>query len=512
MHETLTDGDMRQGSVGATEDSEEVGNLADRSVTPSRDETAATLFARTLEGSLPDLPELADPDALGVKFHLAAPKTGERRKHRLSTEPYGRGTPWMVAGWTFATLDFVAIVLATLSLPAAVLGVVTSRAFRTYSHRYHVSAVDAERRLLAVPLVVTLTAALTQYGWHWAHATWLFFATLVALVAARGLGVVIVSVLRRRHPRPVLVYGGGAMGMLLADTLAARKDYGLVPVGFVSNVGVPATELPVIPMERATAAVEDTGVRDVICAFGPESDADDVRVLRGLQQRRIRLAMVPRFFDMSPSDDHVWGIPLQPVRTALPASRVRAAVKRAIEVVLVGFAILLASPILLACAVAIKLSSPGPVLYRQRRVGADGKEFEILKFRSMRVDADEDRSWTVKDDPRRTRVGTALRRWGLDELPQLFNVLKGDMSLVGPRPEQPRHAGEFATEIPTYRDRERVKSGLTGFAQVHGLRGDTSIDERVRFDNRYIDRQSLLLDVFIMLKTISAIARGHGSY
>ncbi|MBX7161577.1 MAG: sugar transferase [Acidimicrobiia bacterium] len=471
-----------------------------------RREAAATLHARTLEGSVDALEEL------DAQFDRRGPEPDERRSRRLTTEPYGSGCPWAVAGWTFAALDFAAIALVTLSLPAALVGVVVSRAFRIYSFRYHLSAVDAERRLLAVPLVVVLTAALVQGGWSWIHAAWQFCAALVALVAARGLGVVFVSALRRRHPRPVLVFGGGAMGMLLADTLTEHRGYGLVPVGFVSDVGVPATELPVIPLRRAAPAVADSGVRDVLCAFGPESDADDVRVLRALQRLRIRLAAMPRFFDMSTADDHIWGIPLQPVRTALPASRVRAATKRAIEFVLVAIAVVLASPVLVACAIAVKVSSPGPVFYRQRRVGADGHEFEILKFRSMRVDSDSSRSWTVEDDPRRTRVGAVLRRWGLDELPQLFNVLKGDMSLVGPRPEQPSYAGEFATEIPTYRDRERVRSGLTGFAQVYGLRGDTSIDERVRFDNRYIDRQSLLLDVFIMLKTISAIVRGHGSY
>lgn len=468
-------------------------------------EVAATLRSRTLDGSV---------DLCGLDTRIGLPLTEpvDRRLHRLSTAAFDKGYRWAVAGWTFALLDFGAIVLATLSWPAALVGVLVSRVFRTYSYRYHISAVDTERRLLAVPVVVALTAALTQDGWQWRHAAWQFCATLVALVAARGLGVVVISVLRRHRPRPVLVFGGGPMGMLLADTLDRHGDYGLAPVGFVSDVGVPATDLPVIPLRRAAAAVKDTGVGDVLCAFGPESDADDVRVLRELQRHRIHLALVPRFFDMSPSDDHVWGIPLQPVRTALPASRVRAGVKRVIEFTLVAVTLVVVSPVLVACAAAVKLSSSGPVFYRQCRVGADGRVFEILKFRSMRTDANMSRSWTVENDPRRTRIGSLLRRWGLDELPQLINVLKGDMSLVGPRPEQPGYAGDFATEIPTYRDRERVRSGITGFAQVHGLRGDTSIDERVRFDNRYIDRQSLLLDVFIMIKTISAIARGHGAY
>lgn len=497
---------MRQGSVGASGGSEGASSRGDDGdEDDGRSEAAATLRARTLDGSLDGLEDL------DAQFRV--PQIGgERRRRRLSTEAYGRGCPWAVAGWSLALGDFAAILIATLSWQAAVVGVVVSRAFRAYSHRYHLSAVDAERRLMAVPLVAAVTAALVTDGWGWWHAGWDFCAALVALVATRALVVVAIKVLRHRFPRPVLIFGGGAMGMLLADTLDAHREYGLVPVGFVSDVGVPATDLPVIPMRRAPAAVEDTDVRDVLCAFGPESDADDVRVLRALQQRRIRLAIVPRLFDMSPTEDHVWGIPLLPVRTALPDSRVRAVVKRGIELVLVTVALVLASPVLLACAVAVKLSSPGPVFYEQRRVGVDGHEFSILKFRSMRVGTDTTSTWTVEDDPRRTKVGATLRRWGLDELPQLFNVLKGDMSLVGPRPEQPSYAGEFATEIPAYRDRERVRSGLTGLAQVHGLRGDTSIGERTRFDNRYIDRQSLLLDVFIMLKTISAIARGHGSY
>lgn len=504
---------MAHGSVGAAGGSEGVDDQGGADEDDARAEAAATLRARTLEGSIerPLEGSLDGLEELDAQFRL--PQIGgERRRRRLTTEAYGRGHSWAVAGWAFALGDFGAILLATLSWQAALAGVVVSRAFRTYTHRYHLSAVDAERRLMAVPLVAAVTAALFTDGWRWWHAAWDFCATFVALVLTRALVVVAVKALRRWKPRPVLVFGGGAMGMVLADTLGTHPEYGLVPVGFVSDVGVPATSLPVIPMRRAAAAVGDTDVRDVLCAFGPESDADDVRVLRDLQRRRIRLAIVPRLFDMSPTEDHVWGIPLLPIRTALPESRVRSAVKRGIEVVLVGLALVIAAPVLLACAVAVKLSSPGPVFYAQRRVGVDGHQFSILKFRSMRVGTDVDSSWTVEDDPRRTKVGAMLRRWGLDELPQLLNVLKGDMSLVGPRPEQPAYAGEFSAEIPAYRDRERVRSGLTGLAQVHGLRGDTSIGERTRFDNRYIDRQSLLLDVFIMLKTISAIARGHGSY
>ena len=163
--------------------------------------------------------------------------------------------------------------------------------------------------------------------------------------------------------------------------------------------------------------------------------------------------------------------------------------------------LLLSSPLLLVAAIGTRLSSPGPVLFRQERIGKDKKPFYMLKFRSMRVNAQSDTAWTRDHDPRRTAWGAFMRRYSIDELPQLFNVLAGDMSLVGPRPEIPRYVDHFKYSIPLYMVRHQVRPGITGWAQVNGLRGDTSIRARVDYDLYYIENWSMLFDIKILLMT-----------
>ena len=158
---------------------------------------------------------------------------------------------------------------------------------------------------------------------------------------------------------------------------------------------------------------------------------------------------------------------------------------------------------MLMTAILIKLESPGPVFYTQERMGLDARPFKIIKFRSMRADAEASGpGWTTEDDPRRTKLGSLLRRFEVDELPQLINVLIGDMSLVGPRPERPVYVEQFRQSIPRYMDRHREKAGLTGWAQVNGMRGDTSIAERTKYDLWYIENWSIGLDIKIILRTI----------
>jgi lipopolysaccharide/colanic/teichoic acid biosynthesis glycosyltransferase len=185
----------------------------------------------------------------------------------------------------------------------------------------------------------------------------------------------------------------------------------------------------------------------------------------------------------------------------------RGGVKRAFDLVFAALALALAAPLMLAIGAVVWLTSRGPVLYRQRRLGLYGRPFTILKFRTMVVDAEADGTpiWASMDDARCTRVGGLLRRFGLDELPQLWNVLRGEMSLVGPRPERPEFAREFARRWPGYNDRFAVRGGLTGLAQVEGWRGDSHIGERLAWDRRYIAQWSLLGDVVILARTVPEI-------
>ena len=164
--------------------------------------------------------------------------------------------------------------------------------------------------------------------------------------------------------------------------------------------------------------------------------------------------------------------------------------------------IVLTSPIMLGVAIGVKLSSPGPIIFKQERVGLNKRPFMMYKFRSMRVNAAEDSAWSTNSDPRKTRFGSIIRKFSLDELPQFFNVLKGDMSLVGPRPEIPFHVEHFKEEIPRYLVRQQVRPGLTGWAQINGLRGNTDIAERIRYDIWYIENWTVALDIKILFRTV----------
>jgi exopolysaccharide biosynthesis polyprenyl glycosylphosphotransferase len=188
-------------------------------------------------------------------------------------------------------------------------------------------------------------------------------------------------------------------------------------------------------------------------------------------------------------------------------------VKRLVDVLVSGTALVVLSPLLLVLAVAVRLDGGPGIIFRQERVGVDGRHFQVMKFRSLRPasDAESATNWSVALDTRLSRVGRFLRKASLDELPQLVNVLRGDMSLVGPRPERPYFVDQFRTAYSSYEARHRVPSGLTGWAQIHGLRGDTSISDRARFDNYYIENWSLWLDVKIIVRTLSAVVRGAGA-
>jgi exopolysaccharide biosynthesis polyprenyl glycosylphosphotransferase len=189
-------------------------------------------------------------------------------------------------------------------------------------------------------------------------------------------------------------------------------------------------------------------------------------------------------------------------------------VKRAFDLV-VGFAaFLFFLPVMLVVAIAIRLEDRGPIFYRQERMGLDGKPFEIVKFRSMRVGAENETGavWADRNDPRRTRVGRLIRAWSLDELPQLLNVLKGDMSVVGPRPERPQFVEQFRAEFPHYMLRHKVRAGMTGWAQVHGWRGNTSIRMRIEHDLYYIENWSLMLDLKIIFMTLPHWLRQENAY
>jgi exopolysaccharide biosynthesis polyprenyl glycosylphosphotransferase len=268
-------------------------------------------------------------------------------------------------------------------------------------------------------------------------------------------------------------------------------------------------------------------VRNLIVAFSSVADAHVSRLIQRCQELGVEVSVVPRMFDTINNRvgyDTVGGLPLMSFTTVNPRG-VQFALKHAFDRVFALVLLVVLSPVILCTALAVRVSSPGPVLFRQRRIGRDGKVFDLYKFRSMYLDparakpGDDDVSALefllggdtapggVEGKDRRTSVGRFLRRSSLDELPQMFNVIRGEMSLIGPRPERPEFVELFNQDIIRYDDRHRVKSGITGWAQVNGLRGQTSLAERVEWDNYYIAHWSLGLDVKIVALTLGALFR-----
>jgi exopolysaccharide biosynthesis polyprenyl glycosylphosphotransferase len=255
--------------------------------------------------------------------------------------------------------------------------------------------------------------------------------------------------------------------------------------------------------------IRDEHVTRVLLAYGPFRDATIVDAIRTAARYGVDVEMVPRLYDAGSSPDrpefeNIRGIPLYRLHRAAPHTRSWRA-KRLFDIAGSTTMLVLTAPVLFGLALAVRLSSPGPVLFRQVRIGQHGNPFELLKFRSMRANADGDDKWNVADDDRVTAIGKIMRRTSLDELPQLWNVLRGDMALVGPRPERPTFVEQFSDEVEGYRTRHRLPVGLTGLAQVHDARGDTPITERARLDNHYIEHWSLWRDVRIVIDTIRVV-------
>jgi exopolysaccharide biosynthesis polyprenyl glycosylphosphotransferase len=336
---------------------------------------------------------------------------------------------------------------------------------------------------------------------------------------------------RRLVGEPVLIIGAGMVGAQVARRLDTHPEYGLTPVGFLdesprSVAEVGGRDLPVLgTIDDLDETVRQTGVKRLIVAFFSVADAQVSRLIQHCQELGIEVSVVPRMFDTINDRvgyETVGGLPLLSF-AAVDPDGLQFAVKHALDRVFALLLLIVLSPVLLCAAIAVRVSSPGPALFIQLRVGRDGRLFRLYKFRSMFMDAEPETPdgegitaldfllagdtapGGVEGSDRRTAVGRVLRRTSVDELPQLLNVLRGDMSLIGPRPERPEFVELFRQDIVRYGDRHRVKSGITGWAQVHGLRGQTSLAERVEWDNYYIANWSLALDLKILALTVLAL-------
>lgn len=308
-----------------------------------------------------------------------------------------------------------------------------------------------------------------------------------------------------------LVVGAGDVGRRLAIVLHEHPEFGLTPVGFIDGTSRTDLPLPVLGgcSELDRVALEH-GVRTVLIADGDVDDAELADPIRSCSSC-LDLFLVPRLADAGSTphgSERLWGVHLIHLDRAM-ARRSSRRVKRIFDASLASLALVVLSPVLLLAALATRFSSPGPILFRQQRVGLNGDVFEMLKFRTMEEHDDSDTTWSVSGDHRTTSVGRILRRTSVDELPQLVNVVRGDMSIVGPRPERPHFVDWFGRTTPGYDDRHRVAGGMTGLAQVHGRsRSLDAIPERARFDNDYIDHWSLWGDIVILGRTLRLLLRG----
>jgi exopolysaccharide biosynthesis polyprenyl glycosylphosphotransferase len=327
----------------------------------------------------------------------------------------------------------------------------------------------------------------------------------------------LLSQLRRRgvDTRRVLIVGALEPGQLVYRSITRDDSLGYRVVGFASDI-VPESGISSVPIlgnfDDIGDIIKAQQVDLVIVALSGRASHELFDIIMRAEDAHVEVKLYPDAFTLITnnvvSENEVAGLPLLNVRNGALANPLNQALKRLFDVAFASLVLLVAAPLMMLIAVLIKLESTGPAFFVQPRVGIDGIPFPTIKFRTMRVDAPDLASWTTKDDPRKTRTGTFLRRTSLDELPNFINVIRGEMSVVGPRPEQVLWVERFSQEIPYYMRRHQQKAGITGWAQANGLRGDTSIEDRTRYDLYYVENWSLLFDIKICIKTFVDIVTG----
>jgi exopolysaccharide biosynthesis polyprenyl glycosylphosphotransferase len=353
-------------------------------------------------------------------------------------------------------------------------------------------------------------------------AYWIVAATILILIARYVLRRVRARAWRRGDGIDrVVIVGSGTAADLVLQRIRMFPDYGYQVVGVVAD------DLPMGNAFRGANVLGKTGdLRhivdnekiDLVFVAAPDMSQDDILgLMDSCRECDADFRIVPSMLEIMTSrvtGDQLDGIPLLQFRHGLDVDAAKATSKRALDIGAAGLGLILISPVLLLIALLVKLSSPGPVFLHQQRTGLGEGTLVMHKFRTMRANAEAETGpvWAGINDPRRTWVGQVLRRFSLDELPQLWNVLRGEMSLVGPRPERPVFVEDFKAKLPRYADRHLVRPGLTGWAQVNDLRGQTSVEERLIYDLYYIENWSLAFDLKIMLITLFRVFTHKNAY
>ncbi len=362
----------------------------------------------------------------------------------------------------------------------------------------------------ALDMAALLSVLFVQHDVHYSRWTLAIFfllsmgaLSLKRVILRKGL-----RHLRQRgyNQKHVLLLGCGHMARAYWKAVQDEKDLGYQLVGYVAGREESGLELPRLgDFEDLERVLEQLHPDEVVSAIEMEDYRRTPNIIAACEKAGTKLGIIPFYAEYMPSNPHfdeLGGIPLMNIRRIPLDNWANAFCKRTMDIAGSLILLILTSPMMLLCAIGVKLSSPGPVIFRQERVGRNKKPFYMYKFRSMRVNAEQDTGWSTSKDGRKTKFGAFLRKCSLDEFPQFFNVLKGDMSLVGPRPEVPYYVEQFKEEVPLYMVKHQVRPGITGWAQVNGLRGDTSIKARIECDIYYIEHWSILFDVKILLTTL----------
>ena len=406
----------------------------------------------------------------------------------------------------------LAVIFANLLLSSFVYHIMNLYQQGRYMRPYRSFPAVFKANCVYFGALTAITAFVTRPGHRQIILFWILFTAVIStafLTFKRHLIKVVLQALRKNqyHLRKVIIIGDNtATAIDYIKEVASNSQYGMTVIGYVGDK-ISESEIGVEKLggfRDLEKILDKYRPTDAVFAIDAYDKRHLIRLVNMCDDRCIKVYFLPviyGFFKNSRQIEQVGSVPVINIHSTPLDNLANAAMKRAIDIIGSFLLILITWPIMLVAAVGVYISSPGPIFFKQKRVGRLGKKFTMLKFRSMRVNDESNKAWTTGDDPRKTKFGTFLRRTAIDELPQLFNVLSGSMSLVGPRPEIPVFVEHFKEIIPLYMVKHYVKPGITGLAQIKGFRGDTSIEARIHEDIEYIENWSLMLDISILLKT-----------
>jgi Undecaprenyl-phosphate glucose phosphotransferase len=404
-----------------------------------------------------------------------------------------------------------------LLIPIVVVWGVSFQAFNLYRPRRMGSHLAefldlAKANTLSVLILVALTFFLREYEYSRLVILYFWLLNLVTLGFSRMVFREGLRFIRRLgyNQRHALVVGAGRLGQRVVQSLARHPELGIQVRGYLTRrpekLGQHFEGAPVIGTYSDLPNIVSSGVDIVFVGVPPDADMQAEKILSHLATTMVEVKVIPsvyEFITLRAEAEMFEGLPVITLQGS-PLYGWNVMLKRGVDLLGAITALVITSPLLLLIAALVKLTSPGPVFYWQNRMGLDGRAFAMLKFRTMQVEAESVTGpvWAQANDPRRTLMGSFLRRTSLDELPQFWNVLKGEMSIVGPRPERPEFMVQFREKFPQYMLRHMMKAGITGWAQVNGWRGSTSLEKRLEYDLYYIEHWSVWFDVKIMLLTL----------